>query len=305
MNEVANVAGVGYRKTRNWWIHLLMILWTLACLLPFVLIVMVSVTEETTLKIDGYSFFPRVFSLEAYTYLLAEPTKIVRGYLITVIVSVAGTVGSLWLGSMCGYVLSRKDYPYRKPLNVIILITMLFNAGLVPWYLVFSKVIPLKDTLWALIIPGCLLSGFNIMIMRTFFANSVPPSLIESAYLDGAGDFRIYAQIIIPLSTPVIAAIGFMTVLAYWNNWYNSMVFITNDKLVSLQYLMTRALLDIQNLKAQISQLTPELQQMLQQMPSETVRMAMAVIGVGPMLFVFPFFQKYFIGGLTIGAVKG
>ena len=150
-----------------------------------------------------------------------------------------------------------------------------------------------------------MLSGFNVMVMRTFFQNSIPPSLIESAYLDGAGEFQIYRKIVVPLSRPVLATVGFMVVLNYWNDWYNSLVFMTNDKTVSLQYLMTKVLLNIQALKAQQSQMTPDMLKALGNMPSESIRMAMAVVGAGPMLLIFPFFRKYRVSGLTIGAVKG
>lgn len=278
---------------------------SLCCLVPFLLVVIISLTDENTILLNGYSFFPEKFSLAAYKYLFADASSVVRGYMITTVVTLAGTLLHLAIGSMLAYTLSRQDYPYRKALSFFVFFTMLFNGGLVPWYLTYSNFLHVKNTILALIIPNLMLSGFNVMVMRTFFTNSIPVSLIESAYLDGAGEFQIYQKIILPLSRPVLATIGFMVVLNYWNDWYNSLVFMTNDKMVSLQYLMTKVLLNIQALKAQQSQLTPEMMQALGNMPSESIRMAMAVVGAGPMLLIFPFFRKYLVSGLTIGAVKG
>jgi len=289
---------------RNWWIHIIMTIAALVSILPFILMFMVSITDEKTALTNGYSFFPAKFSSVAYEFLFYDAENILRAYGITISVTVIGTCTSLFIGTMLAYTLSRKDYPLRKFLSFYVVFTLLFNGGLVPWYLVFSKIFLMKDTIYALIVPGLLLNSFNVLVMRTFFANSVQESLIESAYLDGAGEFRIYAQIIMPLSLPVVAAIGFMVTLSYWNDWYNSMVFMSKDKLVSLQYLMTKVLLNIQFLQATAAQ-SADAGEIMKDMPAETVRMAMAIVGIGPMMFAFPFFQKYFIKGLTIGAVKG
>ncbi len=290
---------------RNAWIHVILAAGSLCCLVPFVLVVIISFTEEKAILQNGYSFFPARWSLAAYRYLLADFSGIVRGYMITILVTLTGTLAHLIIGSMLAYTLSRRDYPYRGLLSFFVFFTMLFNGGLVPWYLVYSNFLHIKDSVFALIVPNLMLSGFNVMVMRTFFQNSIPPSLIESAYLDGAGEFQIYRKIVVPLSRPVLATVGFMVVLNYWNDWYNSLVFMTNDKTVSLQYLMTKVLLNIQALKAQQSQMTPDMLKALGNMPSESIRMAMAVVGAGPMLLIFPFFRKYLVSGLTIGAVKG
>lgn len=305
MNAADSTSGrtVGQHYLSNLWIHIIMAIGALFCIIPFTLVTIISFTSEDSISKNGYSFIPKEWSVEAYKYLFADSTSIIRAYGITIFVTIIGTTISLLMGTMIAYTLSRKDYPYRKFLSVYVLFTMLFNGGLVPWYLVYTNIFHIKDTLFALIVP-LLLNGFNVIIMRTFFSNSVPESLIESAYLDGAGEFRIYLQIVMPLSLPVVAAIGFMTTLSYWNDWYTSLIFINDSKLVSLQYLMTKALLNIQSLKVQTN-LTSDMMQALGDMPSESIRMAMAVVGIGPMLFVFPFFQKYFISGLTIGAVKG
>lgn len=309
MNETASdsfaaTRVAGERRSHNWWIHLLMMICALCCILPFILILVVSFTDEKAVMLNGYTLFPSKWSVNAYKFLFINPMTIIRAYGITIFVVVVGTSISLFLGTMISYVISRTDYPFRKGISFYVFFTMLFNGGLVPTYILYSNIFHFRDTLAALIVPGLLLNGWNILIMRTFFNSNVTSSLIESAYLDGAGDFKIYLEIVMPLSIPVLAAIGFMTMLMYWNDWFNSMIYINNVKLYSLSYLMTKTLLDIQTLQS-ATELTSEMRKVLGQMPSETIRMAMAVVGAGPMLFAFPFFQKYFISGLTIGAVKG
>ena len=303
-----SIAGInkhaGKKRGEDLWIHILMVAVTALCVLPFILIFIISISDEKTVLTEGYSFLPSKLSTAAYKYLLYDPESIVRAYSITIFVTLAGTVVSLFIGSMLAYAISRKDYPHRNAVSFYIFFTILFNGGLVPWYLVYSMGFHIRDTLLALIVPNLLLNGFYVLIMRSFFTNTVQPSLIESAYLDGAGEFRIYFSIILPLSLPMLAAIGLMTTLAYWNDWYNSLIFINNSKLLSLQYLMTRVLLNIQFLKS-TSNISPEFARVIGQMPSETIRMAMAIVGIGPILLAYPFFQKYFIRGLTIGAVKG
>ncbi len=297
---------ISNRKIKDSWIHAVMFIWMLMCILPFLLVVAVSFTDESALNIYGYRFIPKEFSLEAYKYLFKNPESIIRGYAITIFTCIVGTAIGIIMTSMMAYVLSRKDYPGRKILNIYTVITMLFNGGLVPWYLVYTNVFDFKDSILALLIPNMLVGGFNIIVMRTFFTNTVPDSIIESAYIDGAGEFLIYRKIILPLSLPVVAAISFMTVLGYWNNWYNSMVFINAPEMYSLQYLMTRAILNLQALKAAMQAGgTAEQAAIIADMPSNSVRMAMAVVGTGPMVFLFPFAQKYFVQGLTVGAVKG
>ena len=298
--------GVGSSRWQNTWIYIVMIVYAAICIFPFLLVLSISLTDEKALLLNGYSLIPSEFSLEAYKYLFKNPVSIIRGYGVTIGTTLVGTFLGLMMTALLAYVISRKDYPYRKGLSVFVLITMLFNAGLVPWYLVYTNVLNFKDSLLALLIPNMLVSGFNVFVMRTFFQNSVPDSLIDSACMDGASELRIFAQIVLPLSKPALASIGFMTALNYWNNWYNSMVFINEQEKFSLQYLMTRTLLNIQSLKSamQMGNLSPEMMKIIAEMPSNSVRMAMAIVGIGPMLFIFPFAQKYFVTGLTLGAVK-
>lgn len=294
----------GKKGLKDIWIHAAMILITCICVLPFILIFIISISDEKTVLIQGYSFLPSKLSMNAYRYLFINPDGIIRAYSVTIFITLIGTSASVFIGSMLAYVISRKDYPQRNAISFYIFFTLLFNGGLVPWYLVYSAGLHLRDSILALIIPNLLLNGFNILIMRSFLTNTIEPSLIESAYLDGAGEFRIYYSIILPLSLPMLATMGLMTTLAYWNDWYNCLIFINNSHLESLQYLMTKVLLNIQFLQS-VGAKSPELARLIGEMPSETIRMAMAIVGIGPILLAYPFFQKYFVRGLTIGAVKG
>lgn len=287
----------------HWLLHLVFLLIACTTILPIILVFMVSITDETTITQNGYSFFPQKISFEAYKYLFLDSMTIIRAYGVTIFITVVGTIVGLMLTALLAYPISRRDFPYKNMLTFFVFFTMLFNGGLVPWYLVFTKLIPLKDTIWSLIIPGLLLNGFFVLIMRTFFATSIPMAIIESAYMDGASESRIFFRIVLPLSTPVLATIGLFNTLGYWNDWFNSLVFLTESKYYSLQYLLNKILLNIQFL-SQNSRNT-NASQIMATLPTETVRMAMAIIGIGPIVLAYPFFQKYFVKGLTVGAVKG
>lgn len=291
------------RPGREWIIHLLFILYMAATLFPLLLVFMVSITEEKSLLIHGYSVLPHKIDFSAYTYLFHDSPIIVRAYGITIAVTIIGTIIGLLLTALFAYPLSRKDFPFRKGLSFYVFFTMLFNGGLVPWYLVYTKYLHIDNSLLALIIPNLLIGGFNILIMRTFFMNTIPPSIIESAAIDGAGEIRIFSQIILRLSLPVMSTIGLFNTLAYWNDWYNSLIFINNSRLYSIQYLLNKTLLDIQVLLNQTGNSGQS--QLLAHAPTETIRMAMAIIGIGPIILAYPFFQKYIVQGLTVGAVKG
>ncbi|TXK79647.1 carbohydrate ABC transporter permease [Paenibacillus sp. N3.4] len=273
------------------------------CIIPIVLVMIASFTDESMLRTSGYTFFPKMFSLAAYHYLFLDIGQLIRAYGVTVFITVGGTLISLLLSSLIAYPMSRLDFPYRKMLSFYVFFTILLNGGLVPWYLVYTQIIDLRDTIWALIIPGLLMNGFNVLIMRTFFSNSVPVSVIESARIDGAGEWRIFFQLVLPLSVSVIATIGMFTTLAYWNDWFNGLIFISESKYFSVQYLMTKALLNIQFLSSHTENANSA--KMISEMPQNSVIMAMAVIGVGPILISYPFFQKYLVKGLTVGSVKG
>jgi len=286
-----------------WIAHVVLILAVLACLLPFVLLFMSSIMDQSILVKDGYTFWPSEFSMAAYTFLAKNMSLIGKAYGITAFVTVIGTTLGLALTALIAYPLSRKDLPFRKILALFVFFTMLFNGGLVPTYMVYTQVLELKDTIWALILPNFLMNAFYVFLMRTFFETSIPFSLVESAYMDGASEFKIFSKIILPLSTPVLATVGLFQALTYWNDWFNSLIYINNPELYSIQFLLNKILLDIQFLSSSNfgSGATAEI---LSNIPTETVQMAMAFVGVVPIMIAYPFFQKYFVKGLTIGAVK-
>ncbi|MBB3110109.1 putative aldouronate transport system permease protein [Paenibacillus phyllosphaerae] len=284
-------------------IHLFFVLAACACLFPFLLLFMASLTDQNVIVRDGYSLLPSKFSLEAYTYLLNDSSTLVRSYGITILVTIIGTAAGLAISSLIAYPLSRKDMPLRGVLSFIVFFTLLFNGGLVPTYLLYTEVFHLKNTLLALIVPGLLTNGFFILLIRTFFSTSIPVPVIESAFIDGASEFKIFYRIVLPLSLPIMATIGLMLMIAYWNDWYNGLIYVTDTKLFSLQNVLNRMLSDIQFL--QTNSFGSNQSETTANIPLDTIRMAMAAIGIIPIMIAYPFFQKYFVKGLTIGAVKG
>ncbi len=290
-------------RYQQWTLNAVFIVVTALCLLPFVLLVAASFTDEQTIIRNGYSFFPEKLSVYAYEYLFKSSNSIFRSYGISILVTVTGTVIGLLMVTLLAYPLSRRDMPLRTGLSFYVFFTILFNGGLVPTYLVYTQLFDIKNTLLALIVPYLLLSGFYVLLARTFFQNTIPPEIIESAYMDGAGEFRIFFQMILPLSQPVLATVGLFTLIRYWNDWFNGLIFITKEDLYSLQYLLNKILLDIQFLA--VSDMGGRQGDALAALPKEGVRMAMAVVGVLPIMLAYPFFQKFFVKGLTVGAVKG
>jgi putative aldouronate transport system permease protein len=284
-------------------LHIVMIILSAACLFPFLLLFIASFTDEQSIVLHGYSLWPADFSLEAYKYLWGNAASLGRAYGITVLITIVGTFAGVLIASMLAYPLSRSDMPLRNGLSFFVFFTLLFNGGLVPTYLVYTEVFHLKNTLMALIIPGLLLNGFYVLLMRTFFMTSIPPAIIESAYIDGAPEWTIYYRIILPLSLPILATIGLMLTIAYWNDWFNGLIYVTEPRLYSIQNLLNRMLSNIQFL--QQNNLGGNASQVAAKLPMNSVRMAMAVIGIFPIICIYPFFQKYFVKGLTIGAVKG
>ncbi|MDF2923053.1 MAG: carbohydrate transporter permease [Paenibacillaceae bacterium] len=284
-------------------IHLFFLLFSAACLFPVLVVLGVSLTDQDAIYLYGYNIFPRVFSLTAYEYLLRDAGAIRDAYLISIFVTVVGTVIALMTTALVAYPLSRQDFAFRSFFSFFVFFTMIFGGGLVPWYLVYTYIMDIRDSLWALIIPNHLLSAFYVIIMRTFFTTSIHPSILESAKIDGAGEIRIFTQIVLPLSLPVLATIGLFYTLGYWNDWFNSLVFMNNDKLISIQYLMYKAMRNLQFLNSIGAE--GGVGDQAAKLPSETARMAMAMIGMGPIVLAYPFFQKYFVKGLTVGAVKG
>ena len=280
--------------------HCIMILLTLFCLLPFLLLIASSFTDETTLIQDGYAFFPKKLSLEAYRYLLVDSTAIARGYLISVVVTVVGTTINLLLTVMLAYPLSRKDLPKRNFFAFFLFFTMLFNGGLVPTYIMWTQTFHIKNTIFALLVPGLLMNAFNVIMMRTYINSNIPDAVIEAARIDGSGEFRLLIQIILPMSLPIVATLALLAGLAYWNDWLNGLYYITDDRLFSIQVILNRMLTKTEMLKQAATTGVS-----MGPMPEIGIKMAVAVLGALPVLIVYPFFQRYFVKGIAIGAVKG
>ena len=281
--------------------YTLIALFALACVIPFYLIIVGSFTSEHSILTEGYSFLVTAdrFSLAGYDTALKNPMEILRAYGVTIFVPVLGSVLSIFLMTMTGYVLSRKDFPWKNGFSFFFFFTTLFNGGLVPWYLLCTQTFQFNNKLYALIIPG-LFSVWNMIIAKSFM-KGIPYEMVEAAKVDGAGDFCIYYKIMIPMAKPLIATLGLFTALAYWNDWYNCMLFINDNRFWNLQYTLQNILNSSEALK-RIAALTG---QQVQQLPSESMKMAMTVIATGPIILLYPFLQKYFVKGLTIGAVKG
>lgn len=291
------------RDQKNWQIaaHIVMIILAALAILPFILLVVASFTQEDVALKYGYSYFPKAFSLEAYKYIGQNASTFVRAYGMTIIVTLFGTVGAIVLTALTGYVLSKRNLPGVKVMNLYVIFTMLFNGGLVPTYILMTQMLHLKNTYFSMIAP-LLVNVWYLMMLKTFM-NDIPNEILESAKIDGAGHFMIYARIVLPLSKPALATIGLLTLLDYWNSWYPAMLYIDDKDLYPLQYLL-------QVMLRNIMEILKDMQNNLalgdvQALPSESARMAMCILAVGPMLFIFPFFQKYFTRGLTVGAVKG
>jgi putative aldouronate transport system permease protein len=282
-------------------IHGFFVVVTLAMLLPLLLIVSISLTEESALTAQGYHFIPKEWSMDAYETLFKAPRILLDAYGITIVVTLGGTVLGLLLTTMLAYTMSRKDYRYRKITTFYVFFTMLFNGGLVPFYILISQYLHLKDTLWALILPY-LVSPFLVMVMKGFL-DKIPGEIIESAKMDGSSEWRTFFTMIVPLSMPALATVGLFISFTYWNDWWLGLLFIDSERLIPLQLLLYKVMNAIEFLKSNSEFLDGNVD--MAQFPSLSARMAMAILGAGPMLFIFPFFQKYFVKGLTVGSLKG
>lgn len=286
---------------------LIILLTVIFCLMPFLLLVMVSVSDESSVAAQGYSFWPKSFSLQAYTYLFRKTSTIFRAYGITIFVTLIGTVVNVFMTMMFAYPLSRKDYPWRKVQMIFMMIPMMFSGGLVPTYLMYTQVFHIRDTIWALIVPNLLFNCFNVILLRTYYSGNIHGSLLESAQLDGAGEVKIFFRIVCPLSVPIVATVSLFSGLAYWNDWTNGLYYIMNPRFYSLQVYLNRILSDIQFLNTDTSQASQMLHQTMKSvtLPTTTVRMAIAMVSIIPLTIIFLSLQKYFTKGIAIGAVKG
>lgn len=272
-------------------------------LLPIVLIVIASFTEETVLLRDGYTFFPAALSTDAYYYMIKQGAVIVRAYGVSFLITIVGTVGSIVITTMLAYPMSRKSFKYANALSFFVFFTMLFNGGIVPSYIMWTRFFHIKNTLWALIIPNYLVTAFNVILVKNFYANNVPDALVEAAQIDGASELQIFYKIMFPLARPVVATVALFTGLCYWNDWTNGLYYVDNEKLYSIQLLLIKIMNNIQGLKANSS--AAMLGTGAVDLPGTSVRMAMAFIGILPILLIYPFVQKYLVEGVVIGAVKG
>lgn len=294
-NRINPFANAGY--------SLLFIVLALICVLPVVFVIIISFTAEEAIGVYGYSFFPKQWGIDAYNYLWRMKGIIGRSFFNSIGVTVAGTALGLCLTTTMGYALSRKSFKLRGFYTVFIFIPMLFHGGLLSTYVVNTQLLGMKDSYLGLIIPlAC--SSFYIIILRTFFTSTVPDEIIESGKIDGASQLRIFVQLVLPIALPAIATIGLFLTFAYWNDWYQAMLYISTSRrdLYPLQYVLVNIEKEISFLTENASVMSADSSAVL---PSETMRMAIVVIIVVPIMFSYPFFQKYFISGLTIGAVKG
>ncbi|MEG0353231.1 MAG: carbohydrate ABC transporter permease [Cellulosilyticaceae bacterium] len=291
-----------YDKAAKVVIHMILIFFSICCIIPFIAVLSISFSSEVAIGTYGYSLFPKEFSMEAYKFILESPETIMRSYWVTIKVCAVGTMLSLFIMSLCAYPLSRKDFKYRNAISFYIFFTMIFSGGLVPTYIWVSKYLNLGNNFWVLVLPA-VVSPWYLMLMRTFF-QTIPYEIIESATIDGAGELEIYCKIIIPLAKPALATVGLFTLLGFWNDWFRGLLYIEDQSLVTLQYMLHKMMANIQELQnAMASGVGVSVD--MTNLPNESARMAMCVLAAGPMIFVFPFFQKYFVKGLTVGSVKG
>ena len=280
-----------------------MILFTLGAFLPFILIFISSFTDETALIRNGYSFFPEKLSIDAYLYMYSTISTFLRAYGVSFFVTITGTVVSTIITAMLAYPMARKDFKPHNVLAFIVFFTMLFNGGIVPSYIMWTRVFEIKNTMLALIVPNFLMSGFNVLLVRNYFKNSVPKELIESSQIDGASEYRTFFSIMLPLSVPVLATISLFSALLYWNDWINALYYITKPKYYGIQNLLIQLMNNIQYLKS--AEASSLIGANAVQLPTTAVRMAMAVLGILPILITVPFLQQYLTKGIVIGAVKG
>ncbi|MDR0268073.1 carbohydrate ABC transporter permease [Paenibacillus sp.] len=291
-------------KGVNLLFNLIFIVLALICVIPLLVVLSISISSEDSIRQTGYHIIPTVLSGEAYRYIAQQGTMILRALGISLLVTIGGTVLGVLLTTSMGYVISRPNYKLKGLLTWIVFIPMVFNGGLVSSYYINANMLGLKDTVWALILPLAV-SSFNVIICKTFFKSTIPDGLIESAEIDGASQLRIFFSIVLPISLPVLATIGLFLCFGYWNDWFQSMLYINNQDLYSLQALLNNLMSNVDALAKNASSMGVSYAMLAATMPKESARMAVAIAIVLPVAFAYPFFQRYFISGLTVGAVKG
>lgn len=282
------------------------IIFAVCAILPFILLIVGSVTDNAWAVANGFSFFPEEFSLDAYSYIADKWGLIGRAFFMTILVTGLGTGISLVISTLFAYGISKQDIPGMKIISFLLIFSMLFNGGLVATYYCYVNFFHIKDTIWALIVPNFLMNAFNVILIRNYFTSSVPASLEEAARIDGASEFKIFASIVIPLSKPIIATVGLLTALNYWNDWTNGLYYLTKrggSHLYTIQNVLNNINENIQIL-LQSAGSSQMMTGSVTDLPSTTVRMAIAVVGILPIVIAYPFFQKYFVKGITLGGVK-
>lgn len=281
----------------------ILILLSLSCVIPLLLLLMSSVTSETTLTRNGYSLFPAEFSLGAYRYLWTSRTQILTAYKMTVFVAFTGTLCNVVLTTLLAYPLSRRTLPGRNFFSFFVFFTLLFNGGLIPSYLIWTQTFHIKDTFGALILPNLLMNGFGVIVMRSYFSTNIPEEILEAGKIDGAGEARTLISIVVPMSKPILTTTALLSGLAYWNDWQNGLYYLVKrTDLYTIQNLLNRliASMDFIANNASNTAITAGIT-----IPSVGVRMAIAVIALVPVLIIYPFLQKGFVKGIVIGGVKG
>ena len=283
--------------------HAVLILLTILAIAPFLLMVSGSLTSDTALIKTGYRFIPPEFSTSAYRYLFSEASQIGRAYLLTIIVAAVGTFLSVFISAMAAFALGQKQVPGLKFIFVLFLIPMLFNGGIVATYINYTNVFHIKDTLFAYIVPNYLVSVFNIILIKNYIGSSLPDSLLEAAEIDGASMPRIFFTMVLPLCKPILATTGLLTAVGYWNDWMNGLYYINDSRMYTIQVLLDQMNKNVQFLASHSS--SAALGGATTSIPTISTRMAIAVVGILPIVIIYPFFQDYFKSGITMGAVKG
>lgn len=299
MTERKKVRYQGFQTTST----IVLCIATLLVLFPFILLIISSFTDEKTLMVNGYTIFPQKWSLEAYRYIFLSTEAVLNSYGLSVIVTAIGTTISLTMTCLMAYPISRPDFRWKTLVSFLVFFTMLFNGGLVSQYMLWATIFQIKNTLLAYLLPNLLMNAFNVMLVRNFYSTNIPYELVESAKIDGAGEWYTFFKIVFPMSTPILAAIGLLIALLYWNDWINGLYYINNTKLYTYQNLLNRMIQQVNFLTSGEAGAYISGQNI--QVPSVSLRMAIASIGVLPIIMIYPFFQKYFAKGLTLGAVKG
>ncbi|MGI6326515.1 MAG: carbohydrate ABC transporter permease [Saccharofermentanales bacterium] len=294
---------MNFAEQKRWQIasHIVMAILSALALLPFILLIISSFTDDRVALLNGYSYWPEKFSLEAYQYIWENSNVFFRAYGVTVVVTFIGVIANVGLTSLTAYVLAKRDLPGVKILNFLVVFTMLFNGGLVATYVSYVTIFGIKNTIFALLVPNLLMNAFMIMLVRNYFEHSIPVEIYESARIDGANEFLIFFRLVLPLGTPILATVGLMNGIAYWNDWQNSLHYVDDKALYSIQAVLNA----INESVSVLASLGTSSGVSAADLPSTTIRMAVAVVGILPILILYPFFQKYFAKGLMAGSVKG